>query len=772
MQYIRFGSPAVLFTCNTNINIVVTDSMTNYSFDQRLGDTRPFSLAGWRIFSIWLVVTLFGLTVVGCWLWTSHRDISQRSATAALAFVEARLDALNAELIQLGSEASQDFAFGQCPAALTGVLVKASVASKLAQQFAVAYAGVKSGCGPEGTIEMQLPQQQALMTLSLSKAAEPDAPIIVSRTDAANRVQMAALDSRAFSDLLETVSRSQGATSADVCIMMSSRMGQRLGVFGATETTSPAPPALRTTATSTRYDVVMEVDIDANSLQTTALLRALLVLLPLWLVTFLLIAWGYRSALLRGQLRSRIGVGLRKRQFEPFVQPIVDFATGKCVGGEVLMRWNHPHRGIIPPGEFIEEAERSGLILGMADLVMGLAAHRLAPIAKANPDMYFSFNVTPSQLQHAGFGYRLSEIFHANTIAPHQVLLELTERDCVDGDTANALSLLKRAGWRIALDDFGTGQSSLAVLEEMQVDRIKIDRAFVSAIDTETVRRPVLDAIITLAQDLQLKLIAEGVETRSQWNYLAAHGVEYAQGYLISRPLAIPGFIRWLNEQQSSGSAGELGAAVRVETSSGADDTTPKALMVATAAGLLDEVTQQLLHGAYTPGGLDIRDRVFHLRSYRECFVGSEAIDWIVQNQGISREQAVVMGQRLLALGHIRHVADEHDFEDAFLFYRLTPPADDSAWLTPVASDLKFAIRGMGGMGSAEGVPLRDHARGIVCHHRCATGVAIVDWMEASYSVPRPTATQWVAQLMRQGVVRHVFDDQPFRDDRTLYLIT
>lgn len=736
--------------------------MSDYAFDQRLGDVQPFSLAGGRVIGVWFFVSLIGLVIAAASLWFNQRDVSQRSATAALAFVEARLDALDGELAQLANEASEDFSFGVCPATLTALLVRASVRSMLAQQFAVGYRGVNSACGPEGVIAMTLPAQQPDMSLSLNRADEPDAPIMASRNDSASRVQIAALDARAFSDLIEGVRRTLGTSSTDVRVLLSSKAGKRLAIFGTQESVA-TPPWLRTMATSGRYDVVIEVDIEPNSLQTTAWLRTLAIVLPLWLATFLCMAWAWRNTTRRGRLRNRISVGLRKRQFEPFVQPIVDFATGKCVGGEVLMRWNHPHRGIIAPGEFIEEAERSGLILGMADLVMGLAAHRLAPIAKANPEMYFSFNVTPLQLQHAGFGFRLSEIFHANTIAPNQVLLELTERDCVDAATSNALSLLKQAGWRIALDDFGTGQSSLAVLEEMQVDRIKIDRAFVSTIDTETVRRPVLDAIIALAQQLNLKLIAEGVETRSQWKYLEGRGVEYAQGYLISRPLAIPGFLKWLADQQANASGASNNRGVDA-----AENSVPSALSVATAAGTLDEATQQLLHNAHTPGGLDIRDRVFHLRTYRDCFVGAEAVEWIAQTQDVSRDQAVVIGQRLLALGHIRHVADEHDFEDANLFYRLAPPADDSAWLLPVANDLKYAIRGAGG---ADGMPLRDNRRGIVCHHRSISGAQMVDWMEAAYSVPRATATQWITQLMRQGVVRHVFDDQPFRDDRTLYRV-
>jgi hypothetical protein len=164
-----------------------------------------------------------------------------------------------------------------------------------------------------------------------------------------------------------------------------------------------------------------------------------------------------------------------------------------------------------------------------------------------------------------------------------------------------------------------------------------------------------------------------------------------------------------------------------------------------------------------TPGGLDIRDRMFHLRTYKECFVGREAVDWIVLHQRVSRVEAVRLGQRLVALGLISHVVTEHDFEDAELYYRLASPAVANLTAGPAAADLRDAFRGV------DGVRMCDHVRGLIRHRDCVTGVAVVDWFVATYRVQRSTAVQWAATLMRQGALRHVFDDRPFRDDRTLY---
>lgn len=163
------------------------------------------------------------------------------------------------------------------------------------------------------------------------------------------------------------------------------------------------------------------------------------------------------------------------------------------------------------------------------------------------------------------------------------------------------------------------------------------------------------------------------------------------------------------------------------------------------------------------PGGLDVRDRVYRLKTYRECFVGQEAVDWLVQDRAVSRAEAVRIGQRLVAFDLIRHVRDEHDFEDAELYYRIVRPDTARSDEAPAGDDLHRAL------GGAQGVAMRTHVRGLVRQAQCATGRQIVDWIVRRYGVPRSIGSRWAAQLMRTGRLRHVFDDRPFRDDRTLY---
>ena len=457
------------------------------------------------------------------------------------------------------------------------------------------------------------------------------------------------------------------------------------------------------------------------------------------LVAFL--AW--RRTVSRIRLQDRIARAVHKRQFEPFVQPLVDLASGRCVGGEVLMRWNHPVRGTLSPAEFIDEAERTGLIVPMTRLVIDRAAQRLAGVARADARLQFAFNITPADLRQEGFAAMLAATFHAETIPREQVVLELTERDFVDPLAQDALTALSAAGWRVAIDDFGTGHSSLSVLERMRVHKLKIDQAFVRTIDEQTVSRPVLDTIITLAHSLNLPLVAEGVETSTQRDYLAARGVQDAQGYLFARPMPIVEFERWLVRGVAGTDAPAAGGA---------------------AFDALDADVRALWGAMRAEGGLEVRDRTWRARTWPQCFVGADAVTWIGRTQGVGRRRAVQLGRRLAAFGLIQHVAGEHDFEDRNLFYRLVSPVDAAvAIAAPLPPDLATSLRGPGG------VPAGDHPRGIALHRRCASGRAITAWMMARYRVPHAVALQWGGQLMRMGRLRHVLDDQPFRDDRSLY---
>ena len=711
--------------------------------------TRRMALDGLRLLLLCGLVSLLAAALAAAACWWQLRGSVQHSAAATLAFVDKRLYDIEQEMLFLAPPAGQPV----CSDEHVATLLRASLSSNLVRRFVQGLDGQDWACGPEGRRPAFDVEGVSGPGLALSSSGQILARLVARKVGAGGVVTQAELDPQALEQALHGRARAEAAQR----VVLLSAAGHRLAVLSQARVIDSSPgtePAmLWALEHSASHALSVGVEMDtADVLAQVARQVAWAVLAALLLVaTAASVVW--RRAVLRARLRHRIQRALRRRQFEPHVQPIVDLATGRCVGAEVLMRWHHPQRGVLAPSEFIEEAERTGLIVPMSDLVMARAAQRLAQLARLQPALYFSFNVTPAQLRQPGFAARLAELFNDDTLPRAQVLLELTEREFVDPLASRALATLRRQGWRIAIDDFGTGHSSLASLEQLHIDRIKIDRAFVRTIDEQTVKRPVLDAIISLAAQLGVSLIAEGVETQAQWDYLQQRGVPYAQGYLFAKPMTLDAFARWLPQAPASQQA----QAERPASGSTPPPSGPADLL------FIDAQAQQLWQRLRTAGGLDVRARLHGLRSYADCFVGREAVDWLVRHQRLPREQAVRLGQRLMALGLMSHVLDEHDFKDDELFYRLAPVAARQATADAVAHGLAQALRGPAGPA------WRAHARGLLLHRRSASGRAVIDWIVRQHPVPRATAQQWAAQLMRQGVLRHVFDDQPLRDDRTLY---
>jgi EAL domain-containing protein (putative c-di-GMP-specific phosphodiesterase class I) len=678
------------------------------------------------------------------WATLSGRTLDE--ANAAMRFVDSRLDAIDTEMTTLAADATADTSWSACAPFLSKLLTRTSLASLPVQKYMIGRDGDDTFCRPDGRGAALFLPFEPRDRLSLTSTGEIATHLTVARRiDAHGGVIVGVLDSRALEPRPGEPQQWQDDPQARVSLL--SADGRRLATLGLREPTPPFVPGLRAVIPSEHRDVLIAAEVERDTLIAMAWRRIPVVVMVCWLLLGAGVSIAWRRTLLRSRLYHRIERGLHKREFVPFVQPIVELASGQCAGAEILMRWHHPHRGMLTPFEFIDEAERTGLIVGMSDLVMSRAAHQLAAIATEYPNLYFSFNLTPAQIALPQLPGRLAELFTAETIPRDRILLELTERELVDATTIARLNALRDEGWRIAIDDFGTGHSSLAALEQLKLDRLKIDRAFVSTIDEETVNRPVLDSIIDLSSRMQMAMIAEGVETRAQWEYLAARGVQYAQGYLVARPLPIDAFAEWLAAQQV-GTPSSVATLARAEVKQ----------VVAP-----DAVAQRLWNALRTPGGLDCRDRMFRMRTYSNCFVGRDAVDWIVTHHVVSRADAVRMLQRLTALGLISHVLDEHDFEDAELFYRLAAPTTASKVTGPAAGEVRAALR------SASGLPLQTHVRGILSHRECTTGADMVTWIEQRFTVTRATAVQWAIQLMREGALRHVFDDRPFRDDSTLY---
>jgi len=701
---------------------------------------RLLDLDFWRCAA--LALALCTLATLGgvAWLWQSRAQAAATSAAAAIKFLDGRLDEIDAQAQGLAADVGAAVGDEPCPRDINQRLLRSSLDGLLVRRWWLQGEFGTIACGPEGPMPALELAPTPAGRLTLMSRRSIGVELLAVRPAGGSQSIVALLDPRALALPPHGPWQTDGATGGRITLHAGD--GRPLQVWSRDGTAGPRNVLLQARQASARHGMAVGVDVDRAGFwadfrrQLPALLAAAL------LCSGAIAAWAWRQAVRRGRLVYRLERALQKRQFEPWVQPIVDLSSGRCVGGEVLMRWVHPQRGIVPPGEFIEVAEQTGLIDGMSQLVMTRAAHRLAPLARLHRQLYFSFNLTPDQLRGPLIAQTLAELFNPETLPREQVLLELTEREIVDPAAHGALAALHRVGWRVAIDDFGTGHSSLALLEQLPIQRIKIDRAFVASIGARSASRPVLDAIIGLARELDIGLIAEGVETQDQWDYLAARGVGSAQGYLMARPMPLPAFEQWLAGHPPVSAAAD------------APDT---------ATPLAEQELQTMWQRMRSTGGLDIRDRMHHLRSYTQCFVAREAVDWMVRELGVRRAEATHIGRRMVALGWMRHVLDEHDFDDAELFFTAAVHLQAAA-LSPPVDDLRQALRALSG-----GVPLGTYRRRLLVHRRCASGCRIVDWLVARHEVSRDTAVQWAAQLMRQGMLRHVFDDQAFRDDGTLY---
>ena len=252
----------------------------------------------------------------------------------------------------------------------------------------------------------------------------------------------------------------------------------------------------------------------------------------------------------RASLETDLRNAVRERQFILYYQAQVD-EKGLVMGAEVLLRWLHPERGLVPPDEFIPIAEETGLILQLGQWVLESACDRLVACA-ARPELAhltLAVNVSVHQLRQADFVDQVIAILDRTGADPRKLKLELTESQLLKEveDTIAKMTALKARGVGFALDDFGTGYSSLSYLKRLPLEKLKIDRSFVMDVLTDPNDAAIAKTIVALAQSLGLAVIAEGVETDEQRMFLAENGCHAYQGYLFSRPLPFEEFDRFLN---------------------------------------------------------------------------------------------------------------------------------------------------------------------------------------------------------------------------------
>jgi diguanylate cyclase (GGDEF)-like protein/PAS domain S-box-containing protein len=244
----------------------------------------------------------------------------------------------------------------------------------------------------------------------------------------------------------------------------------------------------------------------------------------------------------RLEIRAALQEAIDHEQFVPMFQPIVDLRTGLVRGVEALVRWQHPVRGLLSPYHFIEVAEESGAIVAIGASVLRQALAQFAAWKKADPDStlrYVSVNVSARQFRTPGFVDQVRDALAEAGAAPGSLLLEITESLVLHDaeQVRDDLRVLRAMGIRIAIDDFGTGYSSLSYLRQMPVDVLKLDKSFIDDIVTSEQQYTMVDTIVTLARNLDLAVVAEGVEDAGQRAALTAMNCPYGQGYLFAKPL-------------------------------------------------------------------------------------------------------------------------------------------------------------------------------------------------------------------------------------------
>jgi diguanylate cyclase (GGDEF)-like protein len=234
---------------------------------------------------------------------------------------------------------------------------------------------------------------------------------------------------------------------------------------------------------------------------------------------------------------------LNNDEFELYFQAQYDSAK-RVIGAETLLRWNHPRDGVVAPGQFIDTAEQSGLIVPIGDWVLRSACEHLSRLTSI-PGLMLSVNVSPRQFADSDFIDRLKQILVNTGANPGKLKLEITEGLAISNieQTIDTMSQLKALGISFSVDDFGTGYSSLSYLNRLPVDELKIDRSFIKDISTTPDNAVIVDTIIVMAQHLKLKVVAEGVETEDELNYLKNQNCEFFQGYYFSRPKPFDQFL-------------------------------------------------------------------------------------------------------------------------------------------------------------------------------------------------------------------------------------
>jgi len=254
-------------------------------------------------------------------------------------------------------------------------------------------------------------------------------------------------------------------------------------------------------------------------------------------------------------LNGILKYALKNKEFYPEYQPLFDKSFGRFTGAEVLLRWKDHQGKIVMPDFFVVDAETSGLIVPITLQIIEIAFKETKDILTQDREFHLGFNLSALHFIHPDFFPAFNALVTRYSIFPQQIILEITERDILDKNEKifnTKMVELRKAGFSLAVDDYGTGHASISYLQNFPFNYLKIDKLFVQAIGTKAITESLNDAIIAMAKGLNLIIIAEGVETKQQVDYLLENGVRFLQGWYFSKSLPIEQLISLLQGERDA----------------------------------------------------------------------------------------------------------------------------------------------------------------------------------------------------------------------------
>lgn len=255
------------------------------------------------------------------------------------------------------------------------------------------------------------------------------------------------------------------------------------------------------------------------------------------------------------RLEGELHVALEEQQLELYFQPKIELATGRIMGGEALLRWNHPHQGLVAPNDFLPVLESSGLMIDVGQWIIEegcRSLHTMAELGLWRDGMRLSLNISPRQFRGRSFVDNMVRTLESIPVPPNSLELELTESVVIRSvdETIAIMTVLADMGIEFSLDDFGTGYSSISYLKRLPVTSLKIDTSFIQDIADDRSDRVLVETIITMAHLLDLSVVAEGVETQRQLEILTGYGCNAYQGFFYSPAVPLPQFLELLRKDQ------------------------------------------------------------------------------------------------------------------------------------------------------------------------------------------------------------------------------